>query len=415
MGTALLTGCVTGRVNKRLEAGTKERQREIRKLIGQLRNEKPTTIGWAAAKKKMDADNLGLQSSRHLYEKSKSLQSKQWMTLIPRVGGFVQMSTDLASISDVESDDFNTRLIANFSIPNPFNFYSGLYSAALQEVNASWSHELDQRRAFSELYSAFLDAEILRKERELFDRKWKLGLHGNKDNTAAMLENYEREGNALTRRENAHRVNVNRLFNTPGGNWTLRGSIPRISYETKYRNLEIGEDFGKLAMNLYAVQVETAILSTKRIKFQQWPALSFGLSAPPLYVSDRDSDFSADNINLFTGLSKTYEFSDFADRERIADAEFRLKVTRDRVLAAMEREAIRLDQLKKTYQLNLRQRAKLKAEARQIEKRQSALAEVVIMDLQRKYEIQAELLLVERQIKFLELQYLLWDEVYWKS
>ena len=273
----------------------------------------------------------------------------------------------------------------------------------------------DQRRAFIELYSAFLEAEALRTEKELFKRKWRMVLYSSQRDVAKDIGNYERELASLTRREKTHRVNVNRLLNTPGGNWELRGGLPRISYETKYQNFEIGEDFGKLALNLNAVQLESAILATRRVKFQQWPVLSFGLSTPPLYVSDQDTDWSAENFILFSGLSKTYEFSDFNGRERVADAEFRLEAVRAQLRFAMEREALRLDQLETSYRAALRQRRSVRAEIERIKNRNTAIAEVVIEDLSRQYQLEAEMLRLERQIRRMSLQYLLWDEKYWKS
>ncbi len=411
----LLCGCVTNKVNKRLSASSKEREREIRELIRDLEETKPSVITWPDALAKMRSDNINLLRSKKLLERSESLQTKQWLTLVPRVGGFVQLSKDFGSISDFSGDDLNTRLIANFSIPNPFDFHARLYSAALQEVSANWSHELDKRRAYIELYSAFMDAESLRREREFFERKWRVGLVSAESELLSEIESYENESNFLKRREKTHRVNVNRLLNTPGGNWSLRGGVPQISYETKYRKFEIGEDFGKLALNMHAIRVERAILSTRRIKFQQWPSLSFGLSTPPLFVSDQDTDWNGENVILFTGVSKTYDLVDFAGRERVADAEFRLKVVRDQLRFSMEREVIRLDDLQKSYGQALRQRRSLQAEINRIKKRSNALAEVVIDDLTKQYQLEAELLQIERKLRGMSLQYLLWDEKFWKS
>jgi hypothetical protein len=411
----LLSGCLTKRANNRLLVSSKEREREILKLIHDLKETKPTRITWAPALHKMHSDNINVLRSKRLYERSQSLQAKQWMSLIPRVGGFVQMSKDLGSLSDFNGDDLDTRLIANFSIPNPFDFHARLYSAALQQVGSGWSHELDKRRAYIDLYSAFLEAEALRTERELHEKKWSMMLYSSEGNVVSDIEKYEMDRNSLVRREKAHRVNVNRLFNTPGGNWILSGGLPKISYEKKYGDFEVGEDFGKLALNLYAVQLEGAILSTRRVKFQQWPVLNFGLSTPPLFVSNQDTDWSSDNIILFSGLSKSYDFVDFAGRERVADAEFRLKVVRDQLRFSMEREAMRLDDLKESYRQTLRQRSSIQGEIDRIKKRNTAIAEVVIDDLTRQYQLEAELLRLERQIRRMSLQYLLWDETYWKS
>lgn len=411
----LLSGCVTNKVNKRLSASSKEREREIQRLIRELKETEPTKISWQPALKKMRSNNGSMLRSKHLYERSQSLQAKEWLSLAPRFGGYLQMSKDFDSISDFDGDDLTTRIIANFSIPNPFDFHARLYSAAIQQVSAEWSHELDNRRAYIDLYSAFLEAESLRVERRLFERRWKVNLYSPHKDVAGEIEIFEREQKSLVRREQSHRVNVNRLFNTPGGNWILEGGLPRISYESKYRNFKVGDDFGKLALNLYAVRLESAILATRRVKFRQWPVLNFGLSTPPLFVSDRDTGWDGDNVILFSGLSKNYDFVDFAGRERVADAKFRLKVVRDELRFSMEREAMRLDHLEETFRQALRQRRTYRAEMRHIKQRNSGIAEIVIDDLTRQYQIEMELLRLERMIRQISLQYLLWDETYWKS
>jgi len=412
---AVLPSCVSKRVGERLALSSKEREREIRQLVAQLQEAQPVRISWQDALKRMRSDNQGLVRSSRLLERSEHLQRKQWLSLVPRVGSYFQISKDLASLSDLSSDDLSARLIANFNIPNPFDFHARLYSAALQQQNSRWSHELDQRRAYIELYSAFMEAEALRLEQELFERRWKVMLYDAQQDVGKSMVSYRNEKDSLERRAKNHRVNVNRLLNTPGANWRLQGGLPRISYDTKYRQFEIGENFGKLALNLYAIRLESAILSTERVKFQQWPVLSFGLSSPPLYVSDQETDLGADNFILFSGVSKGIDFTDLGGREKISDAKFRLKLTRDQLRFSMEKEALRLEQLQKSYGRLLRERSNSRSELEQLSRRESTMVELVLADLARRYQLEMDLLRIERQLRHMSLQYLLWDETYWDS
>ena len=402
-------------MNQRLSESSDSRGNEFAKLESLLETDSTRPIRWGEALEKMRSGNIGLRQSRKMLEDSEQLAKRQWLSLVPRTAAYVNISKGIASITDFDSDDLSTSVLTSFNIPNPFEFHAMLYGAALQTQNARWSHELDERRAFTELYSAFKDAELLREEVDTFKKEHQSLLTDDPSEIAKKINEMDRRKRSIRQRLQSHRENANRLLNTPGGNWELKGGLPQLSYRKRFKNMKIGRDFGKMALNLYAIRVESAIMQTERVKFRQWPNLSFGLSNPPLYSSTGDSGFSTEDFTMFSGVSKSVEFSDFLGRVSIRDAKFRLQITREQVRQNMEREASRMLQIRDTYGQLLKEEERLQLALNRLDRLTSTEVDAVTSDLELRSELQMQLIQTRRQIKQLDLQYLIWDELYWKS
>jgi hypothetical protein len=407
-------GCVASKVEQNLRDSVSVRQTEIDRLREDLNTDSQQTLSWDDARNRMLKENLGLQQSRQALAQTERETKRQWLGLVPRMAAFVNLSQGLTTIADIGSNDLNASLIGSFNIPNPFDFYASLYGAALQAHNARWSQELDERRAYTELYSAFLDAKALSEETATMEhRKMTFAVDESAD-LAKALYSLEMEKEGLKRRLIAHRGNVNRLLNTPGGNWELTGHIPAISYKSRYRKIKIGDDFGKMALKLYAVRIESAVMQTQRVKYQQWPTIGFGLSNPPLYSNNGQNDLSVEDFNLFSGANKSLDVTDIGGRQAIQDAETRMKFTREQLLLSMEREAARILQIEKTYGQLLAEERRLQAAMKRLDRPASSESEVVIDDLDSRSKLELQLIQAQRQIGQLDLQYLIWDERYWK-
>lgn len=411
----MLASCVGKQVEARLAESSVSREKEFLSLADRVGSEPQTGISWESALQRMRRDNLGLQQSRKMRVDAEKLTQRQWLTLVPRTGAYMNISKDIASLTDFTDDDLYASLVASFNIPNPIEFYAMLYGAALQVQNARWSSQLDERRAFVELYAAYLEAGDLRdEEAALTHRQQTLWAGGVKD-IAKSLNNLSKEADNLKRRRVMHRGNVNRLLNTPGGNWDLTGNLPSFSYRERFRTMKIGRDFGKLALNLYAIQIESAILQKQRVKFRQWPAINFGLSSPPIYTSSGDNGISGEDFVMFSGASKTFDATDVLGRESIGDAEFRLKITREQLRLTMEREAARLSQIRDAYSRLLKEERVLESSLKRFDRPATAEADAVLRDLELRSRIELQLIQTRRQIEQLDLQYLIWDERFWKS
>lgn len=410
-----LAACVESRLDKQLRQNALEQRVALKRLMAQAESDEQAPITWSRAHRKMLNENLLLKRSQEQLEKARELKSKQWLDLIPDVGAYVNIGANISELGSLNGEDINARLATNLRIPNPFLFYGRLYASALQRQNAEWSHELDRRRLYAQLFEAFVEAKTIDEmERETRARSKGISLLGSNDVTEA-LDRIEREKDMLQRRKAYHRIKVNQLFNTPGSNWKLEGSLPRISYRNRVDSLKLGGDYGRLAVNLEAIQIESAILRVKRIKFQQWPMLNLGLSLPPLYAKNEDTDFSTDRMLLFSSATKAIDLQDVAGLEDISDAKKRLQLTRERLMQSREREVLRLNQLVNRYRQLLKREVRIKRKIARIGDYGFTEPGAVLNNLAERSSLKLELIEVQRQLGQLDLQFLIWDENYWKS
>lgn len=409
----VLSACTAARMGKNLEASVVEQKREFRDILGRFQTEPSETISWNAAYKRMVSDNLSLRQSRQQKEDSKKQKTRQWQTLIPRVSSYVNIGSSISDLSDLSTDDLNASLLANFNIPNPFEFYAALYGASLQQQNAIWSHELDTRRAYTQLYSSFVERDAIDKAEAAYGRKLKSLLGNQSGDMSALVNTVTVELESLEQRKLYHRLSVNQLLNTPGANWKLDGKLPQISYEGRFKRLVVGERFGKLALNLQAIQIEGAILRVKQVKFRQWPSINFGLSNPPLYTTNGTNEFSSDDLQLFSGANKSFDLADIGGRQEIRDAETRLKFTREQLRQRAEYEASSILQLVRGYELLIGKGQYLEREIKRLGRTGSLEPEIVIKDLERRSDLDLQLIENQRQIQQTDLQFLIWDETFW--
>lgn len=410
----LACGCVTAPLDRQLAATSATQTEDFKSMVERVRSAPKTAISWEHAYQRMCQDNLPLRQSRQQLVEAQKQSRRLWWSLVPRVAGFLSIGTSISSLTNLSGEDINARLIANFNIPSPFEFYASLYGAALQKQNALWSHELDKRRAYAQLYAAFIDARALDEALAALDRQQHALANADLSNLDKALKNLSTAVENMERRRLYQRSNVNQLLNTPGGNWNLTGNLPRVSYRDRYRQMKIGEDFGKLALNLYAVQIEGAILGVERVKFQQWPTINFGLSNPPFY-SNQGSSYSSDNMSLFSGTSKSVDLPDLGGRENIRDAETRLKFTREQLRQRMEYEATRVLQIVSSYDQLLNEEARLQRALKRMARPDSSDPEIVLKDLEAYSQCELQLIETQRQIQQMDLQLLIWDERFWKS
>lgn len=415
MCSLALSGCVADSVNRSLGEQAAIQKEEFKDILGRIRSEPVSSLSWESAYKRMMDQNLALRQSAQQLEDSEKQTRRQWMTLVPKVAGYLSLGSNISSLTNFDGDDLTARLIANFNIPSPFEFYASLYAVALQNQNAKWSYELDKRRAYGQLYSLFADADALRRAETSLADRLKAGPDADLANVGKSLKTLAVEARSLERRRLYHRSNVNQMLNTPGGNWDLTGKLPVVSYEHRFKRMKIGEDFGKLALNLYAIQVEGAILRVQRVKFQQWPAINFGFSNPPIYSNTGENGFSSDDLTLFSGANKSVDLSDIGGLESIQDAEIRLKFTREQVRQRMEFDVLRILQIASSYEFLLKERTRLQRDIDRVGRPGSAEPEIVLKDLTRRSELDSELSEIRQQIQQLDLQFLIWDERFWNS
>ena len=295
----------------------------------------------------------------------------------------------------------------------------------MQRQNAEWSHELDRRRAFTELYQAFFDQRQLEEQLAEFERRLaggvpmgggRAGMAGAAADPVREMASLRAQRRNLERLRAMQRTRVNQLLNTPGAHWRLVGATPALDYGDAIERIRIGERFGKLALNLQAVQVEGAILRRERVRFQQWPQVNFGVSGPPLYSSEAGGpDYSSDNLWFFSGVSKSIDLTDPLDAEGVRDAEMRLVFTREQVRQRVEGEALRLLQARDEYRELRKEAARLERAIARLERGTGASDAVILLaELEDRRQGKAALAEVRRRMRMMDLQLVLWDEAYWK-
>ncbi len=408
-----LGACTAARMEENLETNVLHQRQEFREILGRIQTEQSQPISWNAAYKRLMADNLSLRQSRQQVEVSKKQKTQQWLGLVPRVSSFVNIGSSISQLTNLSSNDLDASLQANFNIPSPFDFYAALYSTSLQQQNAIWSHELDKRRAYTQLYSTFIEGEALDQAQAAYEQRLKSLLHSQSSEVDELVRLVTVELQGIERQRLYHRLSINQLLNTPGSNWKLTGRIPKISYAGRYRRIVIGENFGKLALNLQAIQIESAILSVEQVKFQQWPFINFGLSTPPIYSSNTTTNFSSDNLQLFSGASKSFNLTDIGGRQNIKTAETRLKFTREQLRLRAESEGSRLLQLIENCESLTKESLYLEKEIIRLARPGSDEPEIVIGDLDRRSDLEIRLIENRRQRQNLDLQFVIWDETFW--
>jgi hypothetical protein len=410
-----LPACVESKMRERLEENALAQRGEFKDLLGTSDEGAQAPIAWREAHRRMASENLSLRQSKDQLEQSKKLKRNQWLSLAPNIAAFASLGDSLSALTSLSGSDVNAEVVASLNIPNPFQFYGSLYSAALQRQNAEWSHELDKRRAYIELYSLFMEQERLDESENSLKMRLETGNLMDSEDLSRALTGLRTESQNLTRMRTMHRLRINQALNTPGANWRLKGNLPKISYRERMGKISIGEDFGKLALNLQAIQIEAAILRRQQVAFQQWPTVNFGFSGPPLYSSDGEStDYSGESVSLFSGANKSVDLVDPIGRTSMRDAEQRIKYTRDQLRLRIESETYQMREAHRAYLELLSEEQRLSAKIRDLDRSSSTEPVILLAELEERAQLVTSLGDARRKMRQIDLQVLLWDETFWK-
>jgi hypothetical protein len=411
----LLASCVESRMQARLQENAGVQRNDFEDLFAKTADTRQTTIGWSEAYRRMCKDNLSLRQSETQLEQSKRIKRDQWMTLAPRIAAFASLGDSISALTNLSGSDVNAEVVTSLNIPNPFQFYASLYSAALQRQNAEWSHELDKRRAYIELHSLFMEQKQLDESEALLKKSLADENFVESEELSRAVAALRTEARNYERMRSILRMRTNQLLNTPGENWKLKGEPPAISYKDRLGKMKIGENFGKLALNLQAIQIEGALLRREQVKFQQWPAVNFGLSGPPLYSNNGQStDFSSDNLWFFSGAYKTVDLNDPIGRTSISQAENRLQYTREQLRMRVENDSNQMREAYKTYQELLAEEQRLQSKIRNLEKSSATEPVILLAELGERAQLITALGETRRRVRQIDLQLLIWDETFWK-
>lgn len=408
--------CVNQRLSTRLSEHTETQKTASKNLKATVFSQDEKQLNWDEAHQLLFERNLEYKNSHFQINETKRQRRQQWKRHLPRLFASMRLDTAIQNIANLSKDDFSFNISSNFDFPNPISYHSQAYGLALQEVRATISHELQRRRLTINLYQTFLRSEVTRKSVSKLEKERKQLEAAPTSALVSKISAIREQERALKITLERQRLELNRLFNTPGKNWRLQGSPPHISYRERLQELDFYKNYGSLGLKLQAIEIEGGTLSLWQVKLSRWPTVNLDINAPQYYVSDTQSDlsFQAEDYQLFTGLSKPVELDDIFDRRQLEHAEFRFKQTRAALLTRVENETSQLEVNKRTYRLLLAQKARLQNAVKLAQQQNSfnstkAISAQItaIKSLHQRIEI------TDRSLNQLDLHFWLWDDSAW--
>ncbi|MFC5050357.1 hypothetical protein ACFPK9_07015 [Rubritalea spongiae] len=418
--TALfLSSCTNQKVIEQLNEHSLNQSNSISELTQSITASQEEHLSWKQAIAQYTHHNIEYLQSVDAVSEAAKAQRRTWWSLAPEIFTFANVSKSIIDIADLSIDDLTFSVVANLTIPNPFQFYAQLYADYLGQLSSEWNHELVRRNFRIRLYRFYLQQKQLDQNKvKLADAKKQL--ESNSDsNIDELLSQYQQlRVNYIANKEQL-RVQLNNFFNTPGKRWKLVGTPPNISYAKRLDKLSLENGYGQLGLRLQTVAIESNILTLWNVKLSKWPQLNIGLSNPPLLNSNGTGAeyFDSEQTRLFTGTSYGIQLDDPLSKERLKNAETRAQYTRERLRLTTERDASRLHLLKMRYKYLLQQESTLKQQLKSYKSQTltsqspSSIAstyqkQVVIKESLRNNKLQ--------QLQF-DLELWLWDETYWSK
>ncbi|MGD7651727.1 MAG: hypothetical protein ACQCXQ_00835 [Verrucomicrobiales bacterium] len=336
-------------MSKEMEERLREREREvvsIRQELIDLRGERGTEIlRWKDAVRMLDERNVSLRRARINLKERERKRDEQWKSWLPSLTARANLVTSMKDLASFALSDVGGTVIAPLSIPDPITERSRAFAYALSVVQARDAYELSRRKQILTLYRVFARyGDLLREETERMpDSDAPSSVERGLD------EVYKTDGG-----EEAKRLiegTLVRLLDMPGRHPRPDPStMPKIDYEREIERLETGKNYGMLAMRLSAYQIESALLSEKGVELQSWPSYSANGSVPAVYDTDREDEigFSAEDVNLYGGISKTYRFTG-AETRRVKTAKQNTEFVMQNLRQQMDLDAREWERMKERY------------------------------------------------------------------
>ena len=410
------TSCVQKKLNEHLLEHSKTQKSTQINLADSLNDSQTTPISWHQALQRIETSNIRVQRSKDQVNRVRRQKKQQWLSLAPRIFTFANISSSISELADISTNDISSSITTSLNIPNPFRFHAQSYAYALDVLRAEYQHEILLRETQAELYGLYITQD--NKQQRIAElRTLKKNLESTPiESIVSYISSIKGMERTIENQALQLKVRLNRLLNTPGKNWKITGSPPKISYANKLNQISFRKNYAKLALMLQTLQIESNNLSIWNIKFTRLPQLSLGASTPPLYSSQSDSTLSSDQINLFSGLSKSFDPTDPLDKETVKNTKKRIRYNRQQLLLSTESDALRLNLLKKRYKQLLTQRVSLKTQLLTLDSLQTSTSSTSIIKLleERKKIVDAISETHKRQVS-LDLQIWVWDENYWKK
>ena len=379
-------------------------------------NLSPSPLSWKQAlrllEEKGNQQNQGLAQLQKLEKERKNFY---WEQLNPRLSAVANLGAAIDELASLGSDTINFRLLGNITIPKPFTLYAERYALELQYYQAQLDFERSQRRSIAELYRTFLAQDDINYDKRLQSTRPDSLL--TPDNLLQRLSQTKAKQQLQTEiRQKQITRRLNALFSTPGQNWRpAPETLPNLEYPKRFKKLSFEHGFGRLGLKQAAAQIEANRANVSRTKYDRLPTVNFNASLPTLYSNNSDSEARFEDIQLFTGTSKTFSFKDSSSRGQ-ETAKERAKDTRIRISLELEREAANLKNIKQRYQANLDTEAFLLQKLSYLKTNSpQSSSSLVLAHLAEIQTTEENLVKTRRARRNIDLEFLIWDEDAWRS
>lgn len=409
--TCSLYGCVGSKLNNQLQEHALVQEQSQLAIEQSLFPVSSTPLNWDQALELALKHNPDVKRSESAVQQAQKEKKEQWKDYIPDLFVFTSLNKSITEIADLTKDDFDLNVVSNLKIPNPVRYYTKAYALALQQIQAEWNFELERRHTHARLYQLFKKQEAIDSSKRLLLAEEKTLPYTPSERYVESLDSIQSQRRTLSHSEEQLRLELNRFFNSPKGNWSLVGSPPKISYEKALHRLKFSEGFGALGTKLQTLQIETSIIQLWNAKYRRLPTFNIGVSTPSLFNSQNSNSFGfrEEEFQLFTGLTKSIKPHDILDRELIKDAELRARLNREQLLRQMENEIVVLEINKRTYKQLLSEKRRTEYQLKHL----LTSNRINSSQASKFSELNKELQSANNRLLQLELQFWIWDENYW--
>ncbi len=366
-------------------------------------------LTWNQALARQETADPTLRAARERLAEVKRQRKNQWREWLPRPTLYVNFQNTFKNLGNFSSDDLNGAFIAPLTIPNPATQTARAYQLALTEIQSEAAYELSRRQQVISLYSFFSEWDRFSVENP--------GGFPPEELADAIRSRFQDRENSIsdTERLFAQRNQFSRILNLPGTDVTpITKSLPRIDYASKYRKFTPGKNYGLLATQLYACDIQGALLRKKGLDLSRWPAPNFSTYTPSIYDSSRqDRQFlgDADKISLFGSWSKSFDLTGDQANE-IRNAEENVRFIRENISVRIDSEGREWDRLSARYAALLAQRSLAQARLDKLTNGTPRIS-TIQEDILDARKLLSDLQNIERSKENLDLQLWLWDDSAW--
>ena len=377
-------------------------------------------IGWHEAAELLLKRNPQILRAKHQQASSKKERRGYWKNYVPGIRGSASLAKNLGQFDDLKLSDFNVYAFLNLRVPNPISIRGELVALSLSDYRSARSYELIKRRQMASLYREFVSYEELR---QAFEESVSLDKESSgKIEASGLIARIQRESEMSERKLRLRRsmdqisFRISEMLQLT--DYKIRPQVdklPDIDYRKRYRRLESSDDYGRLALQILATDLEGARLRHQRVRLGRWPRMSLGASAPQIYSSNSITEFDIDSVRLFGGFTKGFDvFDDKKERVELSKKDYEQVKSDAYYRIIRERETLR--QSLKQYSGLLKKKRSLEI-ALQMNRnliKSGIAAERLVLAIEKQQQISNQLKSINRSINNQELEYWIWDERVWK-